>query len=172
MKDFVFCTVPHTGTTFVETFFFKRGWHDGLPQDKSDGRTIHRNHCTEGQYCRTALNKVSEGHPLVTTIRHPYLVEESWKQRSKEIGPMIQAFDLWLERIYPRADVVLSVDSPHKELLLANAAEYFDVSPATDWKPERSVGATYDLTYEQCVPSDEVVSLGERMSSVLGRFYD
>ncbi len=171
--DFVLCTVPHTGTTFVEKFFFNRGWHDGLPQDRSDGRTVHRNHCTEDQYVNQALQKVRDQVlPLVTTIRHPFLVEESWRRRGKEIGPMIDAFDLWLERIFPAASLVFSVDSPRRQALMECGADFFNVSRETDWHPERVVGKTYDMTHNDCHPSLAVQSLACRMGDILREFYD
>lgn|GEM_PF-3504961 len=156
MSQITLCTVPHSGTTFTQKLF------------EANDFDVVQNHCDEWQYVRKAL---MAPYPLVTTLRHPFLVEESWYQRGKEIAPMIKAFDLWLEHIYSKDPYILSVDSPRRQEGLEAIAKAFEFPAVTDWKPERVVAHTFDLTLEDLNPSREVVELAERMSGVLGEWY-
>jgi hypothetical protein len=123
------------------------------------------------QHVAKALQKVREGHPLICPLRHPYLVEESWKRRGKEIAPMIEAFRLLYTYCIPRNPLIMAVDSVAREGCLKLLSAALDVELTTDWSPERSISGTYDLSFRDMNASDEVLELADEMAPLLSQYY-
>lgn len=169
-KDVLILSVPHTGTTFTEKLFLDNGFHDAPLNQRSDGKSVHRGHIHSQSGLVQGLI-LARDLPLIVPLRHPYLTEESWRRRGKENHDMITGFRNLMERLYPLNPFWMPVDSPKRVECLEFMGKCMEIDFQTDWDPQRSIGATYDYTWEDMDPSPEVIDLAESMAPLLERFY-
>lgn len=172
MEDVVILSVPHTGTTFTESLFKNIGFHDAPLNQRSDGKTVHRDHIHNDSRMIQGLQLVKQGLPLIVPLRHPYLTEESWKRRGKENIDMIHGFRNLMERLVPLDPYWMPVDSEKRAQCLEILNRGLGLEICTQWHPERSIGKTFDITWRDCSPSNEVIELAEEMQPLLEKFYD
>lgn len=171
-KDVLILSVPHTGTTFTEKLFKDIGYHDAPLNQHSDGRSIHRGHIHgDSQLIMGLALRRDRKLPLIVPLRHPFLTEESWKRRGKENINMIHGFRNLMDRLYPLDPYWMPVDSEKRAQCLEIINEGLDLELCTQWHPERSIGATFDMTWRDCEPSPEVMDLAESMKPLLEKFY-
>lgn len=106
-------TVPHTGTGFVRELFVSNGWQDvGLNADGSKFRDpiIYQGHCEKSGQVTFAL-QLAKRMPMISAMRHPYRVEESWRRRGiTEIVRLYRAYYQMLLMLKDHVRVWVPVD--------------------------------------------------------------
>jgi hypothetical protein len=66
----------------------------------------------------------------------------------------------------------MPVDSEKRAQCLETLNRELGLEICTQWHPERSIGGTYNMTWQDCNPSLEVLELVAHMRPLLERFYD
>lgn len=165
-------SVPHTGTTFTEELLRKNlRLHPTDCQDRGEN-LIHREHTYNEDKIRLAIQLLNEQPmPLICPMRHPFVTEEAWKRRKYEVDRMVLAYRNLVKHFFPMKPLIMAVDSPKREECLEKLSEALKFDLKTDWKPERVVGKTHDLSWKDMTPSDEVKRLADEMGDFLGEYY-
>ena len=114
IREVCLISVPHTGTMFVREIFVSNGWADvGLNADGSRfGKpVIYQGHCEKPTQVHMALD-LSKRMPLVSPMRHPYRVEESWRRRpyGGDLARLHRAYYQLLHYIAARTRLWIPVD--------------------------------------------------------------
>ena len=169
MMDVCLMSVPHTGTTFTEELLCDHGWCTGPLNEGTNGRTVMRGHFNNESHTIQA-RPLAKRMPLIISLRHPYLVEESWKRRGKEIGPMVEAFGRMMG-FMEYSPVIMAVDSANRDGCLRQLSDVVGVELKTDWTPKRSISDTSEMSWRDCNPSQSVVRAAYQMRGLLVRYY-
>lgn len=169
----VIITVPHTGTNYAKSLFRRMGWEElGLNESpRKDGDCYYSGHMLKATQIEPALT-LAKTRPLVIPLRHPYLVEESWRRRGKNIGEMVAAFHTLLSKFHPLNPHYIPVDLPQarsdaiKRISRELGRPILDSSTVVN-----STANTHSLQPEDTTPSRQVVELCETMQPILENFY-
>lgn len=150
-------SVPRTGTTFTEQLLKAHGWKEAALNQKSTGNTLHIGHITKESQVNMAKRLIVKGCIPIIPLRHPFVVEQSWLARGKDVSVMIQGFRNL--SLFPQA-LYLPIDSMFREWYLARIRRTLGVPLDTEWEPVPSKGGdglkTAHLRPEDTNPSEEV----------------
>lgn len=171
-REVALVSVPHTGTIFTVNLFVAQGF-DNLNLNKYPaGRDcIFYDHCIKPTQVRFALDLVSKGLPLVCPLRHPYLTEEAWKLRGKDLSDMVLGFRNLMEHFAPLEPYWMPVDSEARFDCIERMAEGLGLPLQTDWAPKHVFQQTHGMDRDHLSPSREVRALVEEMEPLLSRLY-
>lgn len=167
--EIVMASIPHTGTNFTLRLFKEMGYLDMTTNDKRQPGCVYHAHTHKPNLVESVLKLVNE-MPLVIPLRHPFVVEESWKRRTKPIDEMIRNFKL-LETFMTYDPYFLPVDSERREDALQAMRDGLNIPFETEWPIRNSACGTGDYRFEDMQPSPEVTALAEDMDWLLDRWY-
>ena len=172
MRAVTLLTVPHTGTKFTEGLLKDHGFVRYALTDNplNKQNVIFGGHLGPKERYEAALKAIERGFPLIIAMRHPFLVEKSWKGRNKPVKTMIEGFrqlDLIYREFKP---MVMPVDSEkQREKCLKQMAKKLDLDLTTQWRPINISQSTCELKPADVRPSGEVQDLVKDMK--LMKFY-
>ena len=170
--EIVLISVMHTGTHVLKRIFDDAGFTGvGIGHSPPDWCVdAYRHGHVLTMNCSMLAIRLGETMPVVCPLRHPYRVEESWKRRGKEIGPMIAQFRELAGKFAPMAHVV-PVDGPERDHWLDQLSGVLGRDLKTDWPIVRSISGTHDLALGDCNPSAPVEALVGEIGEFLAEFY-
>lgn len=161
-------TIQHTGTKFLAKLFPQHYHWASFQEDTSDKvDVLYLGHLTINSI--EAIKRLD--CPVLVPLRHPYLVAESWMRRNKPINQLAQNFCLLINEIDNKDPYYLPIDVENKQDYLDKINAGLNLNFSTDWKVENSKKSTYNLTYRDINPPNEIVNLVEDMGDFFKRFY-
>lgn len=130
-------TIPRTGTHFMRDHLLV-------------GHAKHVDHIWPDNM-DAWVDEISEGHPIIVPLRHPFEVAQSWKRRESGRNPL-KVMDLpdWWRRlsgmIDPARPYYLPLDLPaERELALAKINCNLELKLRTDWPVLREEGVNFSV---------------------------
>lgn len=178
MRDITLATIPHTGTNWVKRLFKQADPRYVLLNFDYSGPThnlphLYVGHVNEENAVNDILSRVWDT-PLVMTMRHPYLVEESWKRREKDLDRLLGCYSAWFDHLIGYVDVYVPIDGSPLCQRVAEAA--LNMQAGTKFKYEWSVpiasekrSNTSNLSLRDCEPSSMIREI--RAHPVFTEFY-
>lgn len=177
MTGIVVSSIRHTGTNFTIQLFRNAGWKEThLNSPSLEDRTVYHAHMEKPGQIDRAI-ELSRRMPLIIPMRHPYMVEESWKRRCQHApdiyntANLVSQFRVLEDRFLPFNPFILPVDSPSRCLSLAKIAQATDTVLRTTWQPVASKKETHKLGLEDTEPSKAIVQLIEDMGYFFRKYY-
>lgn len=163
---YVIPTIQHTGTKLLARMF--RGYHwASFIEETEEERVLYLGHLNRN----TIENIKKLEYPIITTVRHPYLVAESWKRRGKPLSELIQNFRLLVDEIDKLNPLYLPIDVDNRQQHLDVINLELGLNLETDWGITNSEHNTYDLKREEIEPDPSIKRLTEEIGEFLDRFY-
>jgi len=164
-------TVPHSGTHLIHDMFAQAGFESSPIQNKHTGNTVTTTHIDRDERLNRVLSMMNE-YQAVTPIRHPYLVEESWRRREQPLEPLYASLRR-LPALYEAGALVVPVDSPQRDKYIKRINKSLGINLKPDWKTVvNGFHNTHNLTYKDVKPSDEIKALTRELSYFLSNFYE
>jgi hypothetical protein len=89
--------------------------------------------------------------PTIIPLRHPSLIEESWKRREgefeKESWRLKEEWEFLINEIDPHSPYYLPIDAPDRQDYLDKINKDLGLNIRTRWKPVHSKKNTHSLTF-------------------------
>ena len=108
----------------------------------------------------------------VIPLRHPILTAKSWSDRKKEIGDLVESWEILVNEIDPLEPYYLPLDIPDRQDYLDRLNAGTGRSMVTDWGAKGVVHNNQAMRYTDIQPSAEIAALCERIKPFLDRFYE
>lgn len=156
------CSVPHTGAHLIAKMF-NLPWI-GL-KDIPQRESLYVGHISLGLIDLI----MSKDCPIIVPMRHPFLVEESWRRRGK--GTPIESFSLLINEVDKKDPYYIAIDSPERDIHLARLNKGLGLKLVNNWEVKNSKHKTYDLDASGLEPSEEMKAFFGANQDFFDRFY-
>lgn len=164
--EIVIASIPHTGTHFFIKLFQELGF-GGLRRhgEPMPGVTdaFYTGHILTRDDIEAAL-RLGDTRPIVSPMRHPYLVEETWLRRGpRDMTELPKAFRTLAHR-FSHAHVV-PLDAPGvREERFQGLCEAIGREIETDWAITHSLQKTAYMDPSQLTPSPEIRAVVDELA--------
>ena len=128
-------TVPHSGTHLIHDMFVQAGFESSPIQNKHVGNTVTTTHIDRDERLNRVLSMMNE-YQAVTPIRHPYLVEESWRRREQPLEPLYATLRR-LPKLYEAGALITPIDSPQRDKYIDWVNKTLNINLKPDWETVR-----------------------------------
>ena len=160
-------TIQHTGTKLLAKMFGDMHWASFTEDIGDRENVLFLGHLTVNSVDNIKKLK----HPIIIPFRHPFLIYESWIRRNKNIPDLIENIRLLVNEIDPLNPHYVPIDVPNKQNYLDKLNRDLDIDLITDWGIENSKKATYNLSYRDIKPTNDILALVDEIGPFLNRFY-
>lgn len=127
----------HTGTHLIRDVILKD--HDKHVFHVSEH--LHRLNCDPEEL---------RNNPVVSPLRHPRRVAESWKRRGSDLNTLRSMWISLMHNFAPFVDVFICIDSPARDRQLGRLNKILGTSITTDWPVEGSRANTEGISIDLC----------------------
>ena len=161
-------SIPHSGTHLVRQIFHDAGY--AFSSDPSNRKiTIRHCHTQKLKQELEALLPLGKG---VASLRHPYLIYNSWKLRGDwNLDVFKYAWNTFIELVNKYSIICLPIDSPNRNRWLKDMANKLDINLKTDWPIMSSPYKTHNLNWRDIKPDKELIDLVESKKEFLSKYY-
>ena len=164
-------TVPHSGTHLIHDMFVQAGFESAPIQNRHTGNTVTTTHIDRDERLSRVLSMMNE-YQAVTPIRHPYLVEESWRRREQPLDRLYATYRR-LPALHEAGALIVPVDSPERDKYIKRINKSLGINLKPDWKTVvNGYHNTHNMTYKDVKPSDEIKKLTQELSFFLSNYYE
>lgn len=174
MTEVVLPSIRHTGTWFTIRLLTKAGFKETHVNAKREDNTVYHGHIEKPTQIEPAV-KLAKHMPLVIPMRHPYMVEESWRRRSSNgfctTDKLIECFHILADKFLHLNPIIIPIDSDKRETQLAKLASVVGKPLTTDWQPVHSKHQTYKMDVDKIEPSSQMQDLVDEMFSFFAEYY-
>ena len=154
----------------MHDMFTQAGFESSPIQYKHTDMQVTTTHIDTPERFNRVLGLMNE-YQTVVPIRHPYLVEESWRRREQPLERMYAAYRR-LPRLYEAGAILIPVDSPDRDRFVEKINKSLNVNLVPDWNTVvNGFHNTHALTYKDVKPSDEAKELAKDLNNFLANFY-
>jgi len=109
-----------------------------------------------------AVQGMRKGYPAIIPLRHPYIMEESYRRRGRIKTPaLIWAIRNMIRVFKPLDPYWLPIDSPRRDSFLSVIERELDIELSHEWPLINSSGKTPFLAWDGLKPSKGIVELME-----------
>ena len=103
-----------------------------------------------GHITRNSIEHIKKlDHPIIVPLRHPSLVEESWRRRGKSTTDLRENFRLLVDEIDPLNPLYLPIDVPDRQTYLDRINSELGLNLVTDWGVVNSQCHTFDIARKE-----------------------
>ena len=151
--------------------FVQAGFDSSPIQNSHIGNTVTTTHIDRDERLSRVLSMMNE-YQAVTPIRHPYLVEESWRRREQPLERLYETYRR-LPLLYEAGALFIPVDSPQRDKYIKQINRKLGIELKPDWETVvNGYHDTHNMTYADVKPSDEIKKLTQELAPFLSNFYE
>ena len=166
MPSYLVASVQHTGTHLIAKMFDLK-W--AAIKEETQGNRLHLGHISTGQLPH--IMRVGLTMPVIVPIRHPYLVEESWRRRNKQLPEMYYNYQQLIDKVDTLSPFYISIDTDKRDDQLKALNDSLNLNLLNDWSVKNSFHATSGLDVKELKPSKEVEAFFKDNQEFFAKFY-